>query len=88
MAWLKTLITAMAHTERGELVLVVVVGGIGADLVGHTSAVGDAGALLGQRQGGTLGVGEHGGLEPRRDQVQARSRSPRPWACRMSQVLD
>ncbi len=75
--WLNALMTAMAHTERGELVLVIVLGGVRPDLVGDTTGpVGNARALLGQLQGSTLGVGEHRGLAPRRDQVQARRGLP------------
>src|SRR6266511_2269520 len=48
------------------------VGGVRPGLVGGTTGrVGDAGALLGQLQGGALGVGEHRGLPPGRDQVEA-----------------
>src|SRR6266540_3227443 len=58
--------------QGGELVLVVVLGGVRPGLVGGTTGrVGDAGALLGQLQGGALGVGEHRGLPPGRDQVEA-----------------
>jgi predicted SnoaL-like aldol condensation-catalyzing enzyme len=60
-----------AH-QGGELVLVVVLGGVRPGLVGDaTGRVGDAGALLGQFQGGALGVGEDLGLPPGRDQVEA-----------------
>jgi hypothetical protein len=45
-----------AH-QRGELVLVVMLGGIRPDLVGDaTGRVGDAGALLRQLQGSALGI--------------------------------
>src|SRR6266540_3236850 len=56
--------------QGGELVLVVVLGGVRPGLVGGTTGrVGDAGALLGQLQGGALGVGEHRGLTRRRGPV-------------------
>jgi hypothetical protein len=45
--------------QGGELVLVVVLGGVRPGLVGDTTGrVGDAGALLRQLQGSALGVGE------------------------------
>ena len=74
--------------QGGELVLVVVLGGVRPGLVGDTTGgVGDAGALLGQLQRGALGVGEDRGLAPGRDQVEALLGLPRvqrrPWcACR------
>jgi hypothetical protein len=57
--------------QRGELVVVVVLGGVRPGLVGDAAGgVGDAGALLGELQGGLLGVGEDGRLPPYRDQVE------------------
>src|SRR5213078_2989405 len=59
--------------QRSELVVVVVLGGVGPGLVGDTTGGGgDAGALFGQLECGALGVGEHGGFSPGRDQVEAR----------------
>jgi hypothetical protein len=59
--------------QGGELVLVVVLGGMGPGLVGDAAGgVGEAGALLRQLQSGSLGVGEHRGLTPGRDEVEAR----------------
>jgi DNA-binding CsgD family transcriptional regulator len=53
-----------AH-QGGELVLVLVLGGIRPGLVRDpTGRVGDAGALLRQLQGGALDIGEHRGLPP------------------------
>ena len=50
--------------QGGELLLVVVFGGIRPDIVRDaTSRVDDAGALLRQLQGSALGFGEHRGLE-------------------------
>ena len=54
------------------LVLVVVLDDIRPCLVTHPAGgVGDASALLGQFQGGSLGLGEDRGLPPGRDQVEA-----------------
>jgi hypothetical protein len=65
-----------AH-QRGELVLVVVLDGIRPHLVGHAACgVGDAGALLRQLKGSALRFGEHRGLSPGRDQVEARRGLP------------
>ena len=75
-ARLNALMTAMAHTSAASWSSSIVLGGVRPDLVGDTTAVGDPGALLGQLQGSTLGVGEHRGLAPRRDQVQARRGLP------------
>ncbi len=59
-----------AH-QGGELLLVVVLGGIGPRVVGDAAArVGEAGALLGQLQRGPFGLGEDRGLAPGRDQVE------------------
>ena len=57
--------------QGGELVLVVVLGGVRPGLVGDAAGgVGDAGALLGQFQGGSFGLGEDRGLPSGRDQVE------------------
>src|SRR5215472_10319874 len=59
------------HQAR-ELVLVVVLDGVRPGLVGHPAGgVGEAGALLGQFQGGPFGLGEDRGLPPGRDQVES-----------------
>ena len=69
---LKALMRAIRAHQGGELVLVVVLGGVRPGLVGDaTGGIGDAGALLGQLQRGALGVGEDLGLAPGRDQVEA-----------------
>jgi RNA polymerase sigma-70 factor (ECF subfamily) len=58
--------------QGGELLLVVVLGGVRPGLVRDPAGrVSDAGGLLRQLQGRALGVGEHRGLSPGRDQVEA-----------------
>ncbi len=57
--------------QRGDLIVVVVLAHLGPGLVGHpVVGVGEPGALLGERQRGPLGLGEHGGLAPGGDQVE------------------
>ena len=57
--------------QRAELIVVVVLGRARPGVVGHAAGrVGDPGALLGEFQGGPLGLGEHRGLPPGRDQVE------------------
>jgi len=57
--------------QRGDLVVVVVLAHLGPGLVGHAVlGVGEPGALLGERQRGPLGLGEHGGLAPGGDPVE------------------
>src|SRR6266568_5624234 len=51
--------------QRGDLVVVVVLAHLGPGLVGHALVgVGEPGTLLGERQRGPLGLGEHSGLAP------------------------
>jgi hypothetical protein len=70
--------------QRGELVVVVVLGGVRPGLVGDAAGgVGDAGALLGEFQGRPLGIGEDCRLLPYRDQLESRRASP---ACSASLV--
>ena len=57
--------------QRGDLVVVVVLAHLRPGVVGYAVVgVGEPGALLGERQRGLLGLGEHGGLAPRGDQVE------------------
>jgi hypothetical protein len=59
-----------AH-QGAELVVVVVLGRVRPGLIADAArGVSDAGALLGELQGGPLGLGEDRRLPPRRDQVQ------------------
>ena len=68
---LVALIRATRADQRGDLVVVVVLAHLGPGLVGHAVVgVGEPGALLGERQRGPLGLGEHGGLAPGGDQVE------------------
>nr|BFE77755.1 hypothetical protein GCM10020093_003560 [Planobispora longispora] len=61
--------------QGGELLLVVVLGGVRPGLVGDPAGrVRDPGALLGQLQRGALGLGEDRGLPPGRDQAEAHRR--------------
>jgi len=70
--------------QRGELVVVVLLGGVRPGLVGDAAGgVGDAGALLGELQRGPLGLGEDCRLPPYRDQVEPDGASP---ACSASLV--
>src|SRR5262245_26450519 len=64
--------------QRGELVRVVVLGRVRPGLVGDTAGgVGDAGALLGELQGGPLGFGEDLRVPPGRHQVEPHPAFPR-----------
>jgi hypothetical protein len=87
--------------QRDELVIVVVLGRVRPGIIGHTAGgVGDAGALLGELQRGTLGLGEDFRLPPRRDQVQPLLVFPLPflrvslsrwsagWCVRLSSTTD
>src|SRR6266536_1250854 len=57
--------------QRRELVIVVMLRRVSPGLLGDTrGGIGDAGALLGEGQGGPLGLGEDGGLPPHRDEVE------------------
>src|SRR6266581_8344555 len=64
--------------QRGELVVVVMLGGVRPGLVGDAAGgVGDAGALLGELQGRPFGIGEDCRLPPYRDQVEPDRAFPR-----------
>src|SRR5712692_1072048 len=57
--------------QRGKLVIVVVLGGVRPGLIGDAGGgIGDAGALLGELQGGPFGLSEDRCLPPCRDQVE------------------
>src|SRR5690606_41962939 len=58
--------------QRGQLIIGVVLGRVGPDAVGHGAAVGEPGAVLGQRQRRSLRLVEDRGLAPGGDQVQDR----------------
>ena len=77
---LKRFVNATSRMIAASALLVVVVGGLVPDRVGHgVGAVGEAGRRLGQRQRGALGVGEVRRLPPRDDGAHSRSSSRPPW---------
>src|SRR5215213_7746659 len=59
--------------QCGELIVVIMLGGVGPNLVGDTArSVGETGALLCQLQGCALRLGEHLRLTPGSDEIEPR----------------
>ncbi len=65
------LIRATVATKGPQLLLVIMLRGVGPDFIGNAvGRVGDTGALLGELQRCTLCIGEHRCLPPGRHQVE------------------